>query len=137
VIDDDVSARDLVGRILAKEGLTPVLSPNAMHGLAMARQLKPALIILDIRMAEPDSGWKALRCIREEPELHNCRVIVLTIDDDFKKGRELGADAHLLKPIDRDALLRSIRDVCPSLAYVESPDTAPVSVPGMAELQLA
>jgi CheY-like chemotaxis protein len=53
--------------------------------------------------------------IRQDPELRSIKVILLTIDDDFVKGRVFGADAHLLKPIDKDALMRCIRSFCPAL----------------------
>jgi len=65
-------------------------------------------------MQQPD-GWQALRLIRQDRQLCSTKVILLTVDDDFLKGRAFGADAHLLKPIDRDALMRCIRAFCPAL----------------------
>jgi signal transduction histidine kinase/CheY-like chemotaxis protein len=122
VIDDDPSVCDLVARILGKEGFTPVLTHNASEGLALARQILPDVIILDVRMAEPDSGWQALRAIRQDPQLRHCRVIMLTVDDDFEQGRLLGADAHLIKPIDRDELLRTIDSVWPAPVRAQTRD---------------
>jgi signal transduction histidine kinase/CheY-like chemotaxis protein len=127
VIDDDPSALDLIERILSKEGITPVLCHSVTEGLARARECMPAAIILDIRMQRPD-GWEALRLIREDRQLCSTKVILLTVDDDFEKGRRLGADAHLLKPIDRDALMRCIRPFCPALR---------TDHPGEAKLPLA
>jgi signal transduction histidine kinase/ActR/RegA family two-component response regulator len=114
VIDDDPSALDLIERILSKEGIASVLSRSVVDGLARAREHLPAAIILDIRMQQPD-GWQALRLIRQDRQLSSTKVILLTVDDDFVKGRSFGADAHLLKPIDRDALMRCIRHFCPAL----------------------
>lgn len=111
VIDDDPAVLDLLARILAKEGFTPVLSATGEDGLARAREIKPPIIILDVRLAESDTGWHVLREIREDPDLLSCRVILLTVDDDFARGVALGADAHLLKPVARDVLLRSIEKV--------------------------
>ena len=68
-------------------------------------------------MAQPD-GWEALRLIRQDDRLRATKVILLTVDDDFAKGRVLGADAHLLKPIDRDSLIRCLLRLCPALAQV-------------------
>jgi signal transduction histidine kinase/ActR/RegA family two-component response regulator len=114
VIDDDPSALDLIERILSKEGIASVLSRSVADGIARAREHLPAAIILDIRMQQPD-GWQALRLIRQDRQLCSTKVILLTVDDDFLKGRAFGADAHLLKPIDRDALMRCIRAFCPAL----------------------
>jgi signal transduction histidine kinase/ActR/RegA family two-component response regulator len=122
VIDDDPSTLDLIERILSKEGIAPVLARNVVDGISRAREAAPAAIILDIRMSQPD-GWQALRLIRQDPQLRSTKVILLTIDDDFVKGRALGADAHLLKPIDRDALMRCIRNFCPNL-WAEPSDGA-------------
>jgi signal transduction histidine kinase/ActR/RegA family two-component response regulator len=127
VIDDDPSALDLVERILSREGIAPILCHGVTEGIARARESTPAAIILDIRMQQPD-GWEALRLIREDRELCSTRVILLTVDDDFEKGRRLGADAHLLKPIDRDALMRCVRAFCPPLR---------TDHPGEAKLPLA
>jgi signal transduction histidine kinase/ActR/RegA family two-component response regulator len=114
VIDDDPSALDLIERILSKEAIVPMLCRSVAEGIARARECMPAAIILDVRMQQPD-GWEALRLIREDRQLSLTKVILLTVDDDFVKGRILGADAHLLKPIDRDALMRCIRSFCPVL----------------------
>jgi signal transduction histidine kinase/ActR/RegA family two-component response regulator len=114
VIDDDPSALDLIERILSKEAILPVLCRSVAEGIVRARECMPAAIILDVRMQQPD-GWEALRLIREDRQLRSTKVILLTVDDDFVKGRALGADAHLLKPIDRDALIRCIGSFCPAL----------------------
>jgi signal transduction histidine kinase/CheY-like chemotaxis protein len=113
-IDDDPSALDLIARILSREGIIPILARTAVDGISQARETIPAAIILDIRMSPPD-GWQALRLVREDPRLRSTKIILLTVDDDFAKGRVLGADAHLLKPVDKDALLRCLADLCPGL----------------------
>jgi YesN/AraC family two-component response regulator len=38
--------------------------------------------------------------------------VLLTVSDDVQKGRALGAVAHLMKPINRDALLRTLERCC-------------------------
>ena len=78
----------------------------------LARQMRPSIIILDIRMPGLN-GWQVLQLIRDDPELRASRVVLLTVDDDFNKGQVLGADAHLLKPIDRDALLKCLERLRP------------------------
>ncbi len=121
VVDDDPSALDLIERILSKEGIASVLCRSVADGIARAREHVPAAIILDIRMQQSD-GWQALRLIRQDRQLCSIKVILLTVDDDFVKGRAFGADAHLLKPIDRDALMRCIRAFCPALRVDEVDD---------------
>jgi signal transduction histidine kinase/ActR/RegA family two-component response regulator len=122
VIDDDSSTLDLVGRILRKEGFSTAAGVRPADGLDRARRMRPAAIILDVNMSTTD-GWEMLRTIRDDPELGSCRVVLLTVVDDFKKGRSLGADAHLLKPIDREALLQLLDRLCPALPVKEASPT--------------
>jgi signal transduction histidine kinase/ActR/RegA family two-component response regulator len=109
-IDDDAGVLELLQRILAKEGYTPVIAASAFEGLELAKKLVPALIILDVFMPELD-GWQLLKLLRKDPALHDTRIVVLTVDDNVQKGPALGADAHLVKPVERHALLRVISNL--------------------------
>jgi FixJ family two-component response regulator len=44
--------------------------------------------------------------------LKACPVVLLTVDDDVQKGRAMGAAGHLMKPINRDVLLRTLERCC-------------------------
>ncbi|HTV89560.1 MAG TPA: ATP-binding protein, partial [Stellaceae bacterium] len=125
-IDDDPGVLELLQRILAKEGYTPVMAASAFEGLELARKLVPALIILDVYMPELD-GWQLLKLLKKERTLQNSRIIMLTVDDSVQRGPALGADAHLVKPIDRQNLLRLISELgiepAPASAWVlDQPD---------------
>jgi signal transduction histidine kinase/CheY-like chemotaxis protein len=112
VIDDDPAVLDLMQRILTKEGYEPALASNAVDGLALARSMPPAVIVLDILMPGTD-GWQALKVLRADPALAKCPVILLTVSDDYNQGRELGVAGHLVKPVDREALMRLLARLCP------------------------
>src|SRR5205807_8679610 len=58
VIDDEAAARDLVQRALVKEGYQVQTASSGPEGLALARQLKPAAITLDVMMPGMD-GWRS------------------------------------------------------------------------------
>jgi CheY-like chemotaxis protein len=72
--------------------------------LRRARELRPAAIILDIMMPDID-GWTVLAALKNEPELADIPVIIVTIVDEPRNGIALGATAYLMKPIDREQLL--------------------------------
>jgi signal transduction histidine kinase/CheY-like chemotaxis protein len=110
VVDDDPADLDIVQRILAKEGYDVVVAQNAQQGLAAARQLKPSAILLDVLMPETD-GWEVLNAIKRDHDLQSCPVVLLSVSDDLQKGRKLGASAHLQKPIDREPLLRILKQL--------------------------
>jgi signal transduction histidine kinase/CheY-like chemotaxis protein len=128
VIDDDPAVLQQAGAALDAAGFSAVLSLNAVDGLSRARQSRPDLILLDIRMPGPD-GWQTLRLIRQDPGLSACKVVMLTADDDHDKGRALGADGHLLKPLDADELVRTAERLCsPSDIAAASDHEAAVAV---------
>jgi CheY-like chemotaxis protein len=54
-----------------------------------------------------------LRAIKGDPELDGVPVVMLTIVDDRRTGLALGAVEHLVKPVDRDVLMRVLDRVCP------------------------
>jgi signal transduction histidine kinase/CheY-like chemotaxis protein len=108
VIDDDAFVLDEVAKILSAEGYAVVCAPSSADGLAMATQHPPAAVLLDVLMPERD-GWETLKLIKADPRLANCPVIMLTIDDNVKKSSRLGADGHVVKPLNRLALLLALR----------------------------
>ena len=105
IIEDDPADAYLVQRILESEGYRVSIANDPLAGLAQAREMQPSAIILDIMMPRMD-GWEVLKAIRADTALSECPVIVISVNDDFAKGRALGASAHLLKPIRRESLLR-------------------------------
>jgi signal transduction histidine kinase/DNA-binding response OmpR family regulator/ligand-binding sensor domain-containing protein len=104
VIDDEAAARDLVQRTLAKEGYRVQAAASGAEGLALARQLKPAAITLDVMMPGMD-GWAVLSALKTDPLTADIPVIMTTIVDDKNLGFALGAADYFIKPIDWTRLL--------------------------------
>jgi PAS domain S-box-containing protein len=103
VIDDEETVRDLMRRFLGREGFEVVTARDGAEGLALARDLRPMLITLDVLMPGLD-GWSVLESLKADPELSNIPVVMLTILDDKNKGFALGATEFLTKPVDRERL---------------------------------
>ena len=107
VVDDDPTARDMLGRILVREGYRVVHATNGPEALALARQERPHAITLDIIMQGMD-GWSVLSELKSDPELADIPVVVVTVMDDRNLGFALGAAEYLTKPIDRDRLVETL-----------------------------
>ncbi len=103
VIDDDPAVRDLVHRTLSKEGLRVETASNGQKGIEMARQLKPAVITLDVMMPGMD-GWAVLTALKADKELADIPVVMMTMVDEKNMGFALGAAEYFTKPIDWDRL---------------------------------
>jgi PAS domain S-box-containing protein len=112
-IDDDPKVIEIISRMLAKEGIFVHGARFGEEGIALARELRPAAITLDVMMPEMD-GWAVLAKLKSDPELADIPVVMLTIVDDARMGIALGAAEYLLKPIDRAQLVRTVGRFCTS-----------------------
>ena len=104
VIDDDATARDLLGRTLEGAGFRVVSTTDGREAVQLARTLRPSAITLDVIMPEMD-GWAVLRELKSHPETRDIPVVMVTMTDDRDMGYTLGATDFLTKPIERDQLV--------------------------------
>jgi adenylate cyclase len=107
VIDDDATARELIADHLKAEGFSVVTAVGGVEGLKLAKELSPTAITLDVMMPDLD-GWSVLAALRQDPELADIPVIMVTIVDEHRRGIALGAAGYLTKPIDRERLHRLV-----------------------------
>jgi PAS domain S-box-containing protein len=103
VIDDDADACFLLRSYLERIGYEVSTASTGEKGLALARELKPDAITLDVMMPEMD-GWTVLSRLKSDPELAEIPVLVLSMVDEKTVGYSLGATDYLNKPISRDQL---------------------------------
>src|SRR5262245_10204220 len=103
VVDDDAAARDLLENFFRKEGFAVASAASGPEGIRLARELRPAVITLDVMMPGMD-GWAVLTQLKAEPGLADIPVIMVTIADERNLGFALGATDYLTKPVDRERL---------------------------------
>jgi CheY-like chemotaxis protein len=103
IIEDDIKfARIMVG--LAREkGFKAVVAVRGDTGLALANELLPAAITLDIQLPVVD-GWSILDRLKRNPRTRHIPVHVISIVEKNRKGSSMGAFAFLEKPVSKDAL---------------------------------
>lgn len=114
IIDDQIlfaeSLRSLLGS-RAKDIEVVGVAYDTKTGLGMAERLRPDIVLMDVRMPEPD-GVEATRMLLERcPE---AKIIMLTMYDDdqyVQRAISNGAIGYLLKDIPPDELLTAIRAV--------------------------
>ena len=108
VIDDDHIVHDLLTRILTREGFNVVSAYSGDEGLILARQIKPNIITLDIMMPTMD-GWAVLSKLKEDSELNQIPVVMLSMLENQSLGFALGATDYLTKPVEREKLISVLR----------------------------
>jgi PAS domain S-box-containing protein len=105
VIDDDAATRDLLSRFLRREGFGVRCASDGALGLKMARELRPAAILLDVMMPRMD-GWAVLSALKADPELAETPVVMVTVVQERGLAFSLGAADYLNKPVRWERLKR-------------------------------
>jgi adenylate cyclase len=127
IVDDDPVVREMVGRFLEREGFSVAWAGGGRDALRLARELRPAAITLDVLMSDID-GWTVLAAIKGDPTLADIPVILMSIIDEKNRGYSLGAAEYLVKPVNRETLVKALRRICGSkggrLLLVEDDDAA-------------
>lgn len=110
VVDDDRGAMEALSDILEYEGYGVQRAQNGLQALELLQTTRPLpdLIILDLLMPVMD-GWEFRVRQKQDPELAKIPVLVVTA-----LGATSGIDAIgiLHKPVDVDALLRTVARYC-------------------------
>jgi len=103
IVEDELRDAELVAALATKAGLRWEIVRSAEAALnAVARSI-PIGVVLDIRL--PDRrGEEVLRILKADPGTRGIPVIVVTVEDDDGRMRQLGADDHLTKPIAAERL---------------------------------
>jgi CheY-like chemotaxis protein len=107
MIDDDPAERELMCRSLTKAGFKVVAVADGEEGLRLAKQIRPLVITLDVLLPGID-GWEVLSRLKADSELADIPVIVVTIVDNELKRAEGGASSYLVKPVNRELLVKMI-----------------------------
>jgi CheY-like chemotaxis protein len=107
VVEDDPAAAELLTRSLERGGYQVEVALDGRSAIEMARLLHPLAITLDVLLPELD-GWEVLRALKTDARLRDIPVVIVSVVDDATTGYALGAVDYLVKPVDRDALLRRL-----------------------------
>jgi DNA-binding NarL/FixJ family response regulator len=111
VADDHDLVRESTRLMLVGERDLEVVGEavNGQHALELCRQLRPDLVLMDVRMPVMD-GLTATRAIKEE--LPAIRVLVVTAyesEDYLREAASAGAADYILKDAPREQLLEAVR----------------------------
>src|SRR5450631_472256 len=101
IVEDNENNRELFSDILTFQGYEVLLAADGQEGVALAREMMPDLILMDIQMPGMD-GMTANHILREDPATSALKIIALTsfaMRGDQEKFLESGFDGYLSKPI--------------------------------------
>ena len=113
VADDDEDILLLVTTRLRRDGLDIISARSGDEALALARERRPALAVLDIGMPGLD-GIQVLEQIRADADLRHIVVLLLTAkaqESDVRRAFDAGADAYVKKPFSPTQLSARVREL--------------------------
>ncbi|MDP2276168.1 MAG: response regulator [Archangium sp.] len=111
VVDDSSLGQKLVSHRLEAEGFRVVVCSSAEEALATLAEMKPDLIVSDVRMGGLD-GFELCARVRQQPELHNLPFIFLSascLPEERVQGMAVGGDDFIRKPFEPADLLARVR----------------------------
>ncbi len=113
IAEDEPDIRELIAFTLRFAGHEVITGANGQEGYELAKQHKPDLIMLDVRMPKM-TGYEACQSIKAEPEIAHIPVIFLSAkgqETEIEQGLSVGAEQYLLKPFAPDQLTQQVTEV--------------------------
>jgi len=106
-IEDDPKNRLLVRKLLTAAGHEVVDAEGGVQGIRRAREQRPDLVLVDVRMPDLD-GYEVTLRLRGLPSLDGVPIVAITAEGDREISLAVGADGFLEKPIDARKFARQI-----------------------------
>lgn len=112
-VDDSRTMRDMIALGLREEGFRVHVAEDGEHGLEILSQLNPDVIITDVNMPRLD-GFGFIQAVRCRDASRHTPILVLTTENAAElklRARQAGATGWIVKPFQRDKLVRAVRMV--------------------------
>jgi CheY-like chemotaxis protein len=114
--DDDYDNREMYSGYLRANGFRVAAARDGAQAVRLARQLRPAIVVLDVQMPRVD-GIAAARTIRRDEKLHDTPILVVTAyDAEEQEALNAGANAVCVKPCIPADLIVLIQQLLPDSA---------------------
>jgi CheY-like chemotaxis protein len=113
VVEDNADARETLSMLLELAGHRVHAAVDGPEGLRAALEVRPDIMLVDIGLPQMD-GYEVARQLRRADGEHQPYMIAITgygSPEDRQRALDAGFDAHLVKPVDFDALTTVLQRV--------------------------
>jgi len=116
VVEDQGDSRDMMRQMLEALGLRVFVAEDGQQALGLLEEEAPDLILCDLLMPRID-GFTLVERLRSDPRRRATPVVAVTglgYDSDYQRTWVAGFDGHLVKPIDIEIVIETLRRYLPS-----------------------
>ncbi len=116
VVDDSLTMRKVLGRLLEREGFEVLVAKDGMDAMQLLQETTPDAILTDIEMPRMD-GFGLARNIRDDARTANTPLIMIssrTADQHQNLAKEIGVDAFFGKPVQDEELISKVNELLAS-----------------------
>lgn len=113
VAEDERDIRELIVFTLQLSGFNVIEVANGQEAVQKAKEIKPDLILLDVRMPKM-TGYEACEVLKAEEKTENIPIVFLSAkgqEAEVNAGLELGAEEYFLKPFAPDDLSKRVNKI--------------------------
>jgi CheY-like chemotaxis protein len=113
VVDDNRDSADTLSTLLQVLGCEVAVAYDGEEALRVGRQFKPDAVLLDLGMPRLN-GFEACECMRREPWGKGICIVAVTgwgQEEDRRRTKEAGFDAHMVKPADPGKLTELLASI--------------------------
>lgn len=110
IVDDEADNRDLIVKVLSKEGMEVYEAENGEEALQMLASKEIDLILMDLMMPVMD-GFETITHIRQTKSSRLPIITISAINDQgaIMQAKRLGADDYLTKPYDLVTMVQAVK----------------------------
>ncbi|MBE9109319.1 response regulator [Nodosilinea sp. LEGE 07298] len=110
VIEDDPNFARILLDMARGQGFKVLVALEGQSGLAMAQRFGPSAITLDLHLPDMD-GLAVLEQLKHDPMTRHIPVHVMTVNDQQQREFQMGAIAHIQKPVAPEVLTQTLIDI--------------------------
>lgn len=119
IVEDDADAREILLLVLAEYGFKVTEAEDGRAALKLTESMRPDLVITDIHMPNLD-GVGLIKALRKRPEMRDVPILIFSAcsNGPVSDAMRAGANAAASKPLQLDSLIRLIKSLLPSVAFI-------------------
>lgn len=107
LIEDDKNMVDQFRRSLQRDGFEVVVGDHPAYTEAMASQMRPNVIVMDVNFANSE-GWNILQRLKDRDDTFDIPIVIVTLSNESERAYQLGAHSFIQRPFMPEDLTEAV-----------------------------